>query len=289
MPHPSRCPDDEITRYTCYHTPQPLTIDGRLDEAAWQKAPKSRRFVDTVTGAPGFYDTHMAALWDKDYLYVGFWAEEPFLDARHTERDAIIFQENDLEIFIDGGDCYYELEFNALATIYEVMFIWRDAYTKGSRFDIPEFDLLERESYSFGGDYDRTPSSFWRGTHPRGTRWAFTDWDFPGLQVAVHLDGTLNDHSDRDRGWTAEVALPWSGMSVLANGRSLPPKDGDTWRMFFGRFQKLINAGREISPHPAWVLSPHGEYDTHRPECFPYVTFAHADVMDIPVGSDTER
>lgn len=276
------CPDSQIRHYTCHYTGQPVQVDGDLTKAAWRCAPKSSRFVDMATGAPGYYDTRMAALWDETNLYIAFWAEEPFLEARHTERDAIIFQENDLEVFIDGGDCYYELEFNALGTIYEVMFIWRDAYARGSRFDVAEFDVLERKAYSFGGDYDRQPASFWEGTHPRGTRWAFRDWDFPGLQLAVQCDGTLNDHGDVDKGWTAEIALPWSGMAWLANGRSLPPQNGDTWRIFFGRFQKLLNAGQELSPHPAWVLSPHGQYDTHRPECFPIVTFSTIDVADMP-------
>jgi hypothetical protein len=52
----------------------------------------------------------------------------------------------------------------------------------------------------------RTPSAFkidgdlnkmvWRGTHPRGLRWAFTDWDFPGLRTAVQVQGTLNDNRE---------------------------------------------------------------------------------------------
>ncbi|MEZ4589808.1 MAG: carbohydrate-binding family 9-like protein [Chloroflexota bacterium] len=264
----------EPVRYVCYRTEETLTVNGRLDHPAWQLAPKSRRFVDMASGAPGYYDTRMAALWNDTHLHIGFWVEEPFVEAHHTERDAIIFQENDVEIFIDGGDCYYELELNALGTIYEVLFIWRDAYRRGSRFDVPEFDLLDRQPLTFGGDYDRTPASFWRGTHPRGLRWAFLDWDLPGLQVATHIEGTLNDHSDLDKGWTAEIALPWSGMNWLANGRSLPPQNGDEWRIFFGRFQKLLNAGQEVQPHPAWVLSPHGVYDTHQPDRFPIVTFS---------------
>jgi len=63
-------------------------------------------------------------------------------------------------------------------------------------------------------------------------------------------------------------------MSHLANGRSLPPKDGDEWRMFFGRFQKLMNGGKEVQPHPAWALNSHGIYDTHQPDKFSYVTFS---------------
>ncbi|MEQ8675320.1 MAG: carbohydrate-binding family 9-like protein [Aggregatilineales bacterium] len=268
------CPDDQIAQYTARRVAKPLQINGDLSKTAWQNATWTPRFVDMASGSPGFYNTRAALLWDDEALYIAFRVEEPFVEAQHTERDSIIFQENDVEVFIDGGDCYYELELNAIGTIYEVFFIWRDAFKRGGPFDLPEFDLFDDRTFSFGGDYDRTPASFWRGTHPRGGRWAFTGWDFPGLQVATQIQGTLNDDSDIDRSWTAEIALPWQGMTHLANGRSLPPQAGDVWRIFLGRFQKLMNAGKEIIPHPAWVLSPHGIYDTHQPACFPYIAFS---------------
>jgi hypothetical protein len=256
-------------------------VDGSLTESAWLRAPKSPRFVDMVTGEPGYFDTRAAALWDDECFYVAFWLEEPFVEAALTERDALIFNENDIEVFIDGGDCYYEFEINALGTLYEVFFIWQDAYTRGSRFDVPEFDLLSRTALSFGGNDDRQPETFWWGTHPRKCRWAFLDWDFPGLRAAVHVDGALNDRSTIDRGWTVELAFPWAGMAWLANGRSLPPQEGDTWRIFFGRFEKLNSNGVEVQPHPAWVWSRHGVADTHRPECFPHVDFSASFVEDL--------
>ena len=265
---------EDVARYTCYRTRQPLAIDGRPDEAAWQHAPRSPRFVDMVTGDPGFFDTRAAALWDDENLYIAFWIEEPFVEAHLTERDSLIFMENDVEVFIDGGDCYYEFEINALGTIYEVFFVWRDAYARGGRFDLPEFDLLHPGTFSFGGNYDRSGPSFWRGTHPRGVRWAFTQWDFPGLQSAVHVDGALNDRSQVDRGWSVELAFPWASMTALANGRSLPPKDGDEWRIFFGRFERLPVAGTLPDPQPAWCWGAHGTLDTHMPERFTHVTFS---------------
>lgn len=226
-----------------------------------------------ASGAPALYGTHAAALWDDTCLYIGFWVEEPFVRASLTERDSLIFQENDIEVFIDGGDCYYEFEMNALGTIYEVFFIWRDALGQGKQFDPKQWDVLTRNAYTFGGDYDRNPQSFWRGTHPRGARWAFLDWDLQGIRWAVHVEGTINDDSVVDKGWTAEIAFPWESMKDLAHGRSLPPEPGDIWRIFFGRFQLLWNAGKEVTPHPASALNSHGVYDTHRPECFPYVHF----------------
>ncbi|MDF1670229.1 MAG: carbohydrate-binding family 9-like protein [Roseovarius sp.] len=261
------------TDYVAHRTNENLEIDGDLTKPVWQKAQKSKRFVDMATGHPGFYDTRMACTWNSENLYIAFWVEEPYVQAQLAERDDIIFRENDVEIFIDGGDCYYELELNALGTIYEMMFIWRDAYQKKGRFDVPEFDVIENNAYSFGGDFDRQPESFWDGTHPRGTRWAFRNWDMPGLQVGVQVQGKINDSTHVDEGWTAEIAIPWKSMKWLSEGRPLPPQDGDTWKIFFGRFQKLLNAGEEVSPHPAWVLKPHGKYDTHQPEQFPNIQF----------------
>ena len=145
----------DVADYTCYRVREPLPLDGRLDAAAGAQAPRSPRFVDVVTGRPGLYDTRAAALWDDEALYIGFWLEEPFVAAELTERDSLIFYENDIEVFIDGGDCYYEFEMNALGTIYEVFLIWQDAYRRGGRFDVPEFDLLDRPALSFGGNFDR--------------------------------------------------------------------------------------------------------------------------------------
>lgn len=256
--------------YIARRTSGPLPLDGTLSHPDWQAA-RSPRFVDMATGEPALLDTSTAMLWDDENLYIGFWVQEPYPKAHLTERDSIIFTENDVEVFIDGGDCYYEFELNARNTIYEMFFIWRDAYKRGGRFDLPEFDLLERDVYGFGGNFDRDPASFWWGSHPRGPRWAFRDWDFPGVRSAVHVDGSLNDSSQPSAGWTAEIAFPWAGMTHLASGRSIPPRDGDVWRLFLGRFQNLP-LGTSVA-QAAWCLTPHGTYDTHMPERFTEVVF----------------
>ncbi len=135
------CGEDEIGHYTCFRTKDKIGIDGNLEKDCWQKAKKSPQFVDLITGNPGFLDTRMAALWDDEYLYVGFWVKEPQVQAKFTKRDSPVYFENDVEMFIAGPDCYYEFQINALGTIYEVFFIWQDAHKKGSYFDRPEFDL----------------------------------------------------------------------------------------------------------------------------------------------------
>lgn len=195
------CGERDLAHYTCFRAGGPVEIDGRLDKHVWRKAQKSARFVDLVSGVPGFLGTRMASLWDDENLYVAFWVEEPDVRARLTERDTLVWTENDVEIFIGGEDCYYEFEINALGTVYEVFYIWQDAYKKGSRFDVPEFDLLSRRVDVLGGFQDALR---W-GKHPRGARWAFMDWDFPGLRAAVQVAGTVNDASDIDKIGRAHV------------------------------------------------------------------------------------
>jgi hypothetical protein len=264
------CQANRIGHYTCQRTKDPITVDGRLKESCWQKAPRSPRFVDMVTGAPGFWDTRMAALWDDNHLYVGYWIEEPDIRAGFTERDSPVYLENDVELFIGGEDCYYEFQINARGTVYEVFYIWQDAYRRGSRFDTPEFDLLSRPVDVLGGFQDELRYR----RHPRGRRWAFMDWDLPGLQAAVQVEGTVNDSSDVDKGWTVELAFPWKGMKILAGERSLPPGNGDIWRMDFSRFEVLAYNGIKAQRSAGWAFNPHGVYDSHIPECFTYVHFA---------------
>lgn len=263
----------EKSDYIAQKIASDFELDGNLDKAVWRDATWSPLFVDMATGEPTEFETRCALVWSENHLYVAFAAEEPNIEASLLERDSLIFLENDLELFIDGLDCYYELELNALNTVYEVFFIWRDSFPNLFSFPPEIFDIQRPDVYTFGGDYDRTGSTFWTGTHPRGTRWAFRDFDMPGLKTAVHLNGTLNDPSKVDQGWSAEISIPWESLRYLAQGRSLPPISGDTWRFFLGRFQKKIVQGNEVSPHPASALRSHGVYDTHVPEEWSVITF----------------
>src|SRR4029078_9344617 len=101
-------PEDRIADYTARRAPSALRIDGRLDEADWRAAERSPRFADLIGGNPGIHDTRAAVLWDDTYLSVGYWIEEPFVEATLTERDAPIYQNQDAELFLDGRDAYYD-------------------------------------------------------------------------------------------------------------------------------------------------------------------------------------
>ena len=56
-----------------------------------------------------------------------------------------------------------------------------------------------------------------------------------GARHAVHLDGTLNDSRDVDRGWTAELAIPFANLTGMPRPR---PRRGDTWRFNLYRLRQ---------------------------------------------------
>ncbi|MCG2461839.1 carbohydrate-binding family 9-like protein [Flavobacteriaceae bacterium F89] len=269
----SPCAQFEIPNYQAYKISNAPKIDGRLDELEWQLAPRSPSFRDLISGSGTIHDTHAAVLWDDEFLYVAYWVEEPNLQASITERDGLIYQDNDVELFIAGQDAYYEFEINAYGTIYEVFFIWEEAYITGGYDTMTDFGIDEPGRRIFNGVGYKP--------HPRGLRIGFWNWDLKGLRSAVFADGTINDDRDRDRGWTVELALPWSSISVLAKGdnRSIPPRHKDIWRMDFSRFNQYKEA-KPAKDSGGWAWSPHGVWDSHMPECFTFVKFSEEDIMN---------
>ncbi len=242
--------DQRIPRhYVCQRTQEALNIDGILNDEAWQAASWSCDFEDIegdLRPLP-LLRTRMKMLWDDDYLYIGAQLEEDHLQASFVKRDSVIFHDNDFEVFIDttgDGNNYCELEINALGT---------------------EWDLKLDRPYHKGGHAD-------------------TAWNINGLISAVHLKGTLNDPSDKDEGWTVEIAIPWSELDKHS-AHPGAPIDGEHWRINFsrvqwlwkteqGRYVKRLDENGKKLPEHNWVWSPQGVVSMHRPEHWGYVHFS---------------
>jgi hypothetical protein len=90
-------------RYVCYRVPSRLNIDGKLDEQGWAAAAWSDAFIDIEgDGRPRPpFRTRVKMAWDDEFFYVAAEMEEPDVWATLTERDSVIFHDNDFEIFID--------------------------------------------------------------------------------------------------------------------------------------------------------------------------------------------
>jgi Carbohydrate family 9 binding domain-like len=227
--------------YECRRAARPLTIDGRMDEPEWQRTLWSDDFID-IEGAsrpaPRFR-TRMKMLWDDEYLYVAAELEEPHVWATLTAHDSVIFHDNDFEVFLNpsgDGKNYFEFEMNALNT---------------------GWDLFLAKPYRLGGKADNS-------------------WEIPGLRTAVHVEGTLNNPKDQDRGWSVEIAFPWKAFeerSAFAR-----PRTGQEWRINFSRVEWRVETvdgkyrklpGKEDN----WVWSPQGVVNMHVPEQWGFVRF----------------
>ncbi|WP_193212650.1 carbohydrate-binding family 9-like protein [Luteolibacter marinus] len=236
----------EPRAYECKRSDQAPVIDGDLSDAVWEKAAWTADFIDIRGGdhpVPA-HRTRVKMLWTADGLHVAAELVEPHVWGTLTEKNSIIYHDNDFEIFIDpDGDTlnYYEFEINALGTIWE---------------------LTLDKPYNQGG------------TAKLGTNLA-------GLKSAVKVNGSLNDPSDTDQSWTVEVFLPWKDLAPYQGKLTSPPKPGDSWRINFsrvewrheikdGKYARIPAHGTAIPdgehPEDNWVWSPQGEINLHLPE-----------------------
>src|SRR5690606_7567049 len=106
-----------IPRYEVKRATSPITVDGKLDDAAWSAAssPLTLQFFwEAQTGAK--QKTFVRMLWDSDALYLGFDAEDADINARFTQRDDPTYRDDALEVFINPDPrqetVYYGFEMN---------------------------------------------------------------------------------------------------------------------------------------------------------------------------------
>lgn len=223
-----------MPEYECHYTSQRIVIDGKIDDEAWNKASRTERFVNLVTGERMPYETYVKMLWDNEWFYVAYFVEEEDIRGVLTGRDSFIWYDNDIEVFFDpDGDCrhYFEFEMNALNTVYDIHWntvLWRD------------------------------PDAFWD-----------IGWNFDGIRHAVQYQGTLNWPKDKDKSWTAEIAFPLRSFLKYGN-MPIPPKHGDCWRIDFYRAQYRDRTNK-VNDHYSW--SVHGKVNMHMPERFGFVRF----------------
>jgi solute:Na+ symporter, SSS family len=256
--------DWDPARYVCHRVNEDLDrdglkIDGRLDEESWTHAVWTTDFVDIQgpSRPTPRWRTRAKMLWTDEYLYVAIEMEDPHVWATKTKRDSYIFHtDNDIEVFIDpDGDThdYFELELNSLGTPWD-LFLERPYRDGGPAHD--EWNMLAKD--------------------PKTGK---------NLEIGVRVQGTFNDPSDRDQGWTVEIAIPFKPFGDRA-GCPLPPRPGDQWRLNFSRvqWQTKVEGDRTVRvtdpatgeplPEDNWVWSPQGLINMHYPEMWGFIQFS---------------
>jgi len=233
--------------YVVTYASKAPVIDGDITDDVWQKASWTAYFQDIEGDAKPkpYYKTRAKMLWDNGFLYIAAELEDPHVWANLKKRDEVVFFDNDFEVFIDPentGHRYFEYEINAYNTI---------------------FDLFLPKPYRAGSG-------------------ALISWDSNRLKHAVKIQGSINNPKDKDQGWTVELAIPFSDITI--GNEPNVPKEGETWRINFSRVQweteitdgkyvkKKDNNGKTL-PENNWVWSPQGVINMHLPERWGYIQF----------------
>ncbi|MFI5158503.1 MAG: carbohydrate-binding family 9-like protein [Sphingobacteriales bacterium] len=234
--------------YIIHYTKTPPVIDGDISESTWSRAAWTDQFQDIEGDKKPHPTLHtqVKMLWGDSCIYIAAKLQEPNVWAYETKRDAIVYHDNDFEVFINPSNTihqYYEFEVNALNTIFDL--------------------FLDRPYRDWGS--------------------AMINWNAEGLRTAVKVQGTLNNPTDTDRGWTVEIAIPFKSISIGNNVNI--PADGDLWRINFsrvewdtnvhnGKYVKQTTGSGAPKPEHNWVWSAQGVIDMHFPERWGYLRFS---------------
>lgn len=236
--------------YVCYQKPGAITIDGRISPDEWDAIPWTNDFVDIEGDRQPlpYHQTRVKMAHDDQGMYFAAWMEEPHVWGTITEHDAVIYQDNDFEIFLNPGNDthnYLEYEVNPLGT---------------------EWDLFLSKPY-------------------RDNPVVLNNWEFAGMKSAIHVEGSLNNPNDTDQYWSLEVFIPWNSIYQVMRKEG-KPEEGQQMRVNFsrvqwtteiqdGRYVKIPMPGEDKIREHNWVWAPTGLINIHLPEYWGYVQFTN--------------
>lgn len=262
--------------YYCPRAKGQLTLDGRIDKSFWEDVPFTDDFLD-ISG-PDFpvprFRTRAKMCWDDENLYVAALLEGNEIWANITNRDSVMYYDNDFEVFLDpssSGHNYMELEMNAFNT---------------------QWDLMLTHPYRDGGR-------------------SITCWNMPGVETAVYIDGKVNDPLADNKFWSVEIKLPFKHLMETYSKEMNPPdlercypcrtapREGEFWRMNFsrvqwlvdvvdGKYQKRTTPDGKWLPEDNWVWAATGLIDIHCPEFWGFVFFTK-DGAPVPIPVDEQH
>lgn len=176
----------------------PIQVDGKVDEDVWKRAKVYEMKFSSDRDKSGEKlkeEGHIRLAWDDKYFYLGA-----------SFRDSDIVAEGKAD----------QLHHYQLGDVCEL------------------FLKPDRESWYW--ELYVTPNSkktsFWfPGRGRLGLPSGFEDYRC-GLKVASQYVGTLNDWTDMDEGWTAEMAIPIEDLTARGEDFGL----GAEWRILVGRY-----------------------------------------------------
>ncbi len=219
-------PEPAGKTFTCKWTSEPITLDGKADEAAWKQAETIDSFRLPWLGKndrPARTKTTAKLLWDRDAIYFHAEMEDSDLYAVGQERDDELWNGDVFELFFKPARDragYYEFEINPAGTLFDMYMPRRNT-----------------------GGYPRFKA----------------DGDF-AWQVKAVTRGTVNRWQDRDTGWSVEGRIPWTDF-IRTGGRPAP---GEEWRFALCRVDISTDfEGQELSSSAPLASQPRANFHLH--------------------------
>jgi hypothetical protein len=238
---------DSNDNFHIVKTSQTVTIDGDLSE--WNLIPTTASFTNHQTGAQGAAGAFAQMMWDDNNLYLAFTVTDADITANYLNQDDKVFDNDDLiEMFFD--------------------------------FDGSETNYLELGVSATGVNYDYNIMCPGATGGTCGSYNANFTWDIAGLESKTIIDGTINNSSDVDNGYTVEIKIPLSSLSTMSGGNYTPVQQGTTWK---GNLFKIsYNTGAGTHAGSDYLsLSNFGSFGFHQPSKFATFTFGA-----LSVGND---
>lgn len=236
QPETQEIPSAVVTR-----TRLPVKLDGNLDESAWQGTPGYELIRNNnYSNLPPLTARRIAAdlyekavvkfLYDDQYLYVGCSLSDSDVVAYgETDQDRLFRWGDLLEIFLYSADGGWYWEF-------------------------------------YGAPNNRKSCFFYPGGGMNGVWYCFSSVHLmEDMKIAARVSGTINDHSNIDKGWNVEMRIPL--REIAAKG--IPFAPGQNWRIMAARYN--FGARLTLFQNATWPKLPVGNF--HLREYFAPVVF----------------
>lgn len=169
-----------------------IQIDGKMNENIWSiTEARNLDYFYNIEKEDDKQQMVFRMLWDDQNLYVFFEAEDKYITARETQRDGQPYFDDCAEIFLitvpDSLDTHIGYELNLFKAAND--FVFFNDFIPGESIAMKSFN--------------------------------------PDFKVEVNVDGTINDNTDIDNGWTMEMAIPLDNFGGLE--KINPVKEGNRW------------------------------------------------------------
>ena len=221
-----------LPEYDALRVSGQISVDGILDEPDWVAA-AGIELQFPWQDLPGPKQKTVAKLlWDDDNIYVSYNCQDTDMTAVLDTRDDPTYKDDCVEIFISPNPRKIDLYYGLEMNCRAVLY---DYFCVEKRTILRNFDLR-------------------------------------GVKLATDMRGTLNNSSDKDNGWSLEVAIPFENFDDLVRG--LPPEAGTTWRINLNRLDGT-EPNRQFS---MWSSSQQEKPSFHHPNRFGILVFSEKKV-----------